>query len=296
MAWGRATGRQRNTERRARKRAASRTTPQGIAEVLLWESAFMDKENTQEVRHVTGYDEAAFAALRASCASCACALCGVIIFGRATGRNASTAPGRLVSEGAAAARMFSTRGFVHNGRVLPLIKHLVDDDGSFFSCSDCDGELQRLESASENEPAPLPARFRLDFGLRSDLPEPTVVEKAAIAINRMYGKVIKIKHNMGEFTPPQLCGHLISFRHSGPTAVASSLPNVDFDRLIVVHFIGGKKKWETMMPMLAGTRDHVLALRPEVVFAWLVRLKQTHPRYQTMPIDVSDVNLTLTLT
>jgi hypothetical protein len=115
-----------------------------------------------------------------------------------------------------------------------------------------------------------------------------VVEKAAIAINRMYGKVVKINHNMGEFTPPQLCGHLISFRHSGPTAVASSLPNVDFDRLIVVHFIGGKKKWETMMPMLAGSRDHILALRPEVVFAWLVRLKQTHPRYQTMPIDVSD--------
>jgi hypothetical protein len=80
---------------------------------------------------------------------------------------------------------------------VPLIRHLVDDDGSFFSCSDCDGELQRLESASENEPVPLPARFRLDFGLRSDLPEPTVVEKAAIAINRMYGKVVKIKHNIG---------------------------------------------------------------------------------------------------
>jgi hypothetical protein len=240
MAKGRATMRQRDAERQARSRAAGGRTPQGVteAEVLLWGSTFMDKEDSQEPRHAPGYDEAAFTAVRESCASCACALCGMIVFGRATRRNVSSATGRLVSESAAA---FSTRGFLHNGRVLPLIRDLVDDDdGSFFSCSDCDGELQCLESASGDEPVPLPARFRLDFGLRSDLPEPTVVEKAAIAINRMYGKVVKIKHNMGEFTPPQLCGHLISFRHSGPTAVASSLPNVDFDRLIVVHFIGGR--------------------------------------------------------
>jgi hypothetical protein len=102
MAKGRATGRQRDAEGRARRRAAGRRTPQEVteAEVILWESGFMDKENTQEFRHVTGYDEAAFAALRGSCASCACALCGMIVFGRATGRNVSGAPGRLVSESA----------------------------------------------------------------------------------------------------------------------------------------------------------------------------------------------------
>jgi hypothetical protein len=91
----------------------------------------------------------------------------------------------------------------------------------------------------------------------------------------MYGKVVKIKHNMGAGTPSNLCGHLINFRHSGPDSVSKVLPNTDVDQLIVVHFIGGNQKWERMMPLLEGGRDHLLALRPDVVFLWLHRLKET---------------------
>jgi hypothetical protein len=71
-----------------------------------------------------------------------------------------------------------------------------------------------------------------------------------------------------------LCGHLVNFRHSGPDSVSKVLPNTDVDQLIVVHFIGGNQKWERMMPLLGGGRDHLLALRPDVVFLWLQRLKE----------------------
>jgi hypothetical protein len=152
---------------------------------------------------------------------------------------------------------FSARGVAASNFIAPVIRELVSKDGQLFSCETCEGIYQACAKAREdNELVAIPPRFSLDFGSRAGLPELTLVEKAAVATNRMYGKVVKIKHSMGAGTPSNLCGHLINFRHSGPDSISKVLPNTDVDQLIVVHFIGGNQKWERMMPLLEGGRDH----------------------------------------
>jgi hypothetical protein len=248
-----------------------------VAEKLAW-SRSTAKEN-DDLLASDGFDKKLLEKIKNESASCACAFCGMIIFGDSKVRHARDVAG--VFSSTTRWPRFSSRGVAASNFIAPVIQDLVSENGQLFSCETCEGIFQACAKAREDkELVAIPPRFSLDFGSRVGLPELTLVEKAAVAINRMYGKVVKIKHNMGAGTPSNLCGHLINFRHSGPDSVSKVLPNTDVDQLIVVHFIGGNQKWERMMPLLEGGRDHLLALRPDVVFLWLNRLKETHPDYK----------------
>jgi hypothetical protein len=65
-----------------------------------------------------------------------------------------------------------------------VIGDLVSKDGQMFSCETCEGIYQACAKAREDkELVAIPSRFSLDFGSRAGLPELTLVEKAAVAIN-----------------------------------------------------------------------------------------------------------------
>ena len=65
------------------------------------------------------------------------------------------------------------------------------------------------------------------------------------------------------------------------------LPHTDIEETIRVHFIGGSAAWERMMPLLRA-EGGPLQIRPAAVFAWLRRLKSTHPLYADIVVDESE--------
>jgi hypothetical protein len=220
-----------------------------VAEKLAWSRSMA--RGDVDLLASEGFDTKMLEKIKNESATCACAFCGMIIFGDSKMRHARDVA--EVFSSTAPWPRFSARGVATSKFIAPVIQDLVSKDGQLFSCETCEDIYQACAKAREDkELVAIPPRFSLDFGSRVGLPELSLVEKAAVAINRMYGKVVKIKHNMGAGTPSNLCGHLINFRHSGPDSVSKVLPNTDVDQLIVVHFIGGNQKWERMMPLLEG--------------------------------------------
>ena len=110
---------------------------------------------------------------------------------------------------------------------------------------------------------------------------------ATISIVRIYGRLIKISADAGANDPQSLAGHMICFPQSTSRIANAMLPHSDIDETIRVHFIGGSAALERMMPLLRA-EGGPLQIRPAAVFAWLRRLKSTHPLYADIVIDDSE--------
>ena len=90
-------------------------------------------------------------------------------------------------------------------------------------------------------------------------------DELCIAKARLYGKLLKIRNEVGAEAPKNLIGHLISFPQD-PSPVAGVPPHKDPHETFRVHFLGGKAAWSEMMPLIAG-RGGALEFRALVVEA-----------------------------
>ena len=159
-----------------------------------------------------------------------------------------------------------------------LIKKLIHEDGKTFSvCEICKNSIGSCTKHMS---------WRKDFGDISSLPRLTAVEKACIAKVRLYGKLVKIRNDVGGEAPKNLIGHLISFPQD-PSPVTDVLPHRDPHETFRVHFLGGKTAWSEMMPLIAG-RGGALEFRGYAVEAWLQFLKANNPLYKDIRIDMSE--------
>ena len=124
----------------------------------------------------------------------------------------------------------------------------------------------------------------------SNLKPLTHVELALIARVRQYGSIFKITSSLKQSRI--LTGHIISFLHTGPEAVAaalvqSKLPCVpSVMKTVKVAFVGPTGSFEKLRQQNT-IAIHDLTVRSEVVLAWLRMLKKINPLYNDIEIDDS---------
>ena len=56
--------------------------------------------------------------------------------------------------------------------------------------------------------------------------------------------------------------------------------------MVHVVFVGPKKEWEGVQPLLAGNKEGALAMRPAAVFSWLRYLRACHPLYRDVEMEL----------
>jgi hypothetical protein len=171
-------------EKAAIRQRASRSRCAGgnvlaVAEKLAW-SRSMAKENI-DILASEGFDKRLLEKIKNESATCACAFCGMVIFGDSKMRHARDVA--EVFSSTARWPRYSARGVAASNFIAPVIRDLVSKDGQLFSCETCEAIYQACEKAGEGKGlVAIPSRFSLDFGSRVGLPELTLVEKAAVAI------------------------------------------------------------------------------------------------------------------
>jgi hypothetical protein len=209
-----------------------------VAEKLAW-SRFMAKEDV-DLLASEGFDKKLLEKIKNESAACACAFCGVIIFGDSNMHHA-----RDVAEVFSSTALwprFSARGVAASNFIAPVIREPVSKDGQLFS-----GMRRHLpgvrkgawgQGVGGNTSAVLAGLW---------LPRwPSRTYAGGKSRRRNQPDVRESCENQtqhGRRHPFEPFGHLINFRHSGPDSISKVLPNTDVGQLIVVHFIGGNQKF-----------------------------------------------------
>jgi len=140
----------------------------------------------------------------------------------------------------------------------------------------------------------------VDFGsaARIRLPSLTLVEEYLIAQGRMLISIVKLIGSQTATCQSARRGHVITFPHSGPTALVEReralatgdegvYPRLDgISDVIFVSFVGSRNQWEThLLGGLPGGRE--LQVRTDVIYLWLHALIFLNPRYVHINIDDS---------
>ena len=294
------------------RRAATlmtRMAPGSLESVgMFWGSSGLDREGHQESAFDVGEMDPVLANdLVYDAPVRGCAACGELIIGDANRRSMDELEVQEVfamrDDGGVAATVnpHSERGVVaeNSGARMPLIliKNLVgkvagfDDNNQFLLCGECDSRSAPSGRTKRRVPS---GKWTLDLGWRNEanLPELSIVEKASVQLVRMYGKVVKISSAVpGKVTPTLLSGHVISFPQDSATELRGvwdklRLPRLDLTAVVHVVFVGPKKEWEGVQPLLAGNKEGALAMRPAVVFSWLRYLRACHPLYRDVEMEL----------
>ena len=175
----------------------------------------------------------------------------------------------------------SERGVLVRGTNLAIITASVYNNGANKACLFCAPCSSRLKSSAPSVYRP----WKLDFGIADlSLPKLSIVEKAAISLVRMVGRVVKIRFGTRSGSNPfSYHGNVLSFPQ-WISAVPQTLPSTDVHTCIQVIFIGKRSEWEGLMPQLFGNGG-VLSARVDAVYAWLKFLKANNRFYKAVDVN-----------
>ena len=193
-----------------------------------------------------------------------------------------------------------------DGTKYHLHSELVDDTlehGNIISkcwlCVSCNNALM------DNKIPKLSIAAGVDFGdpARIGLPSLTLTEEYLIAKGRLLVSIVKLVGSQPSSRQSAKRGHVISFPHNGPSAVAErehafgkidrkTYPRIDgLEEVLFVSFVGSRSEWEAhLLSGMPGGID--LQVRSAVVYQWLHALKALNPLYKDINIDDSQGNVT----